>query len=360
MKTLGPAPDRTHALEALLPAVEGKPLAMAHLARLLQAEGQAERAMDLCLRARAAAPGSEELAALVSSILSADVPSWHFRIVRDDIRNRAYDEALRRAIRPGDRVFEIGAGSGLLAMMAARAGAGRVVTCEANPTIARMARDVVAANGLADRVSVVAAHSTAVDAAGALGGPVDVLVSEIISNDGLGEGVIPAVEDAWKRLLSPTARVIPMRLHIRVALAEDRRLRRGMGVVSGFDLSPFDVAAPHAYQVGGDAPRLVLRSEPATLFSIDFQRDRFYPSAEAAVPLVGTGGRVNGIAQWIALDMDEEGRYDVRPGQRTDSCWAVMFYPIETPLTVDAGRTVDVRGRHDRQSLHLWTAGEPR
>jgi len=350
--------DRMSALQALLPAVEGNAMAMAHLARLLQAEGQAERAMDLCLRARAASPGSEELATLVSSIVSADVPSWHFRIVRDDVRNRAYDAALQRAVRPGCRVFEIGAGSGLLAMMAARAGAGRVVTCEANPTIARLARDVVAANGLSDRVSVIAAHSTAVDVARELGGPADVLVSEIISNDGLGEGVIPSVEDAWQRLLAPTARVIPGRLHIRVALAEDRRIRRRMGVVSGFDLSRFDVAAPHCYQLDAEAPRLALRSEPATLFTLDFQQRRSYPSAEASVPLMATGGPVNGIAQWIALDMDDEGRYDVRPGHQTRSCWAVMFFPIETALTVDAGRTLDVRGRHDRQSLHLWTSDE--
>ena len=44
----------------------------------------------------------------------------------------AYDAALRRAIRPGCRVLEIGTGSGLLAMMAARAGAAQVVTCERN------------------------------------------------------------------------------------------------------------------------------------------------------------------------------------------------------------------------------------
>jgi len=350
--------DRLAALEALAPLVEGKPTAMAHLARLLQAEGQADRAVDLCLRARAAAPASEELATLVASILGANVPSWHFRILRDDARNRAYDEALRRAVRPGCTVFEIGAGSGLLAMMAARAGAGRVVTCEVNPTIARLARDVVAANGLADRVTVLTAHSTVVDAARDLGGRADVLVSEIISNDGFGQDVIPAIEDAWQRLLAPAARVIPMRLHIRVALAEDRRLRRGLGVVSGFDLSAFDVASPHCYQVDRES-RLVLRSEPATLFTIDFQLRRSYPSAEASVPLVAAGGAINGIAQWIALDLDDEGRYDVWPGQRSDSCWGIMFHPMETGLTVEGGGTVHVRGRHDRRSLQLWTSSEP-
>lgn len=352
--------ERLAHLDALAPLVEGRPMAMAHLARLLQAEGQADRAVDLCLRARAAAPGSEELATLVASILSADVPSWHFRIVRDEMRNNAYAAALQRAVRPGCRVLEIGAGSGLLAMMAARAGAARVVTCEVNPTIARLARDVVAANGLVDRVRVVNAHSSALDVERDLGGRADVLVSEIISNDGLGEGVIPSVEDAWQRLLAPDARVIPMRLHIRVALAEDRRLRRGMGVVSGFDLSRFDVAAPHCYQLGSDAPRLALHSEPATLFTIDFQQRSSYPPAEASVALAATGGPINGIAQWIALDMDGHGAYDVRPAHASNSCWAVMFHPSVATAPIDAGRRVLVCGRHDRQSLHLWTSGDAR
>ncbi len=49
-------------------------------------------------------------------------PAWHFPMVADRPRNDAYDQALRRAA-PGRRVLDIGSGSGLLAMMAARAGA---------------------------------------------------------------------------------------------------------------------------------------------------------------------------------------------------------------------------------------------
>src|SRR5262245_32392692 len=134
-------------LDALLRGVEGNPVGMVHLARLFQADGREEQAIDLCLRARAAAPDDEELATLMASILSTNVPSWHFRLVRDEARNRAYECALMRAIRPGCRVLEIGTGTGLLAMMSARAGAGTVITCEAKPIIAHVAREIVVANG---------------------------------------------------------------------------------------------------------------------------------------------------------------------------------------------------------------------
>src|SRR5262245_7859754 len=276
--------DRTSKLEALLPLVEGRPLAMAHLARQLQVDGQGERALDLCLRAREAAPDDDELATLVADILSTPVPSWHFRIVADEARNRAYESALTRTMTPGCRVLEIGAGTGLLAMMAARAGARTVITCEAIPVVARLARDIVEANGYGDRVRVVAKHSTALDADRDVGGLADVLVCEIFSNDGVSEGALPAIEDARRRLLAPAARVIPMRLRVIVALAEDRRRdQREMKCVAGFDLSRFKLVARPSYRIDADASRLVIRSEPATLFTFDFERDRQFPSQHASL-----------------------------------------------------------------------------
>jgi type III protein arginine methyltransferase len=346
---------RATGLEALLPVVEGKAPAMVHLARLLLAEGRSERAIDLCLRARAASPDDPELATLVADVLSAEVPSWHFQIVRDAARNDAYDAALRRAIRPGMRVLEIGAGTGLLAMMAARAGAAAVVTCEANAVVARLARDIVVANGFADRVRVVAKHSSDVDVHTDLGGPADVLVTEIFSNDTVGEGAIPSIEDARRRLLAPDARIIPMRVRVVVALAEDRRAdHRRAGVVAGFDLSAFNAAATPSYQIRADAPRLSLRSQPATLFTFDYQRDQSFAPELRSVTLTAEDGPVNGVAQWIALDMDAHGGYEVRPDALAPSCWAVMFHPLDGLDGVAPGEAVVVKGRHDRRQLHLW------
>lgn len=349
---------RAEGLEALVPVVEGRAVAMAHLARLLLAEGQADRAVDLCRRALAASPSDPELATLVASVLSTDVPAWHFQIVRDEARNAAYDAALRRAIQPGhSRVFEIGAGTGLLAMMAARAGAASVVTCEANPVVARMSTDVIAANGLSGRVRVVAKHSTAVDADTDLGGPADVLVSEIFSNDTVGEGAIPAIEDARRRLLTRDARVIPMRVRVVVALAEDRGIdRRRVSTVAGFDLSRFNAVAAPSYQIQADAPRLALHSRPATLFTFDYEHQTSFAPQLSAATLTATTGRVNGVAQWIALDMDGEQTYEVRPDVRAPSCWAVMFHPLPWLDGTAPGDAVVVSGRHDRQQLHLWAS----
>jgi hypothetical protein len=65
---------------------------------------------------------------------------------------------------------------------------------------------------------------------------------------------------------------------------------------------------------------------------------------------------VNGIAHWIGLDVDGRGGYEIRPGGGVDSCRAVMFHPLDRPLTIESGETVRVHARHDRQSLHLWAS----
>lgn len=56
---------------------------------------------------------------------------------------------VSRLVKPGDRVIDVGTGIGLVAMTAARiTGAGSVITFEADPDIARDARDNFRRNGL--------------------------------------------------------------------------------------------------------------------------------------------------------------------------------------------------------------------
>lgn len=62
--------------------------------------------------------------------------------------------ALEAHVQPGSRVLDLGAGSGILAIAAARLGARRVDAVEIDPVAAHVCRDNVARNGIADRVRV--------------------------------------------------------------------------------------------------------------------------------------------------------------------------------------------------------------
>ena len=62
---------------------------------------------------------------------------------------------MQQAIRPGDRVADLGAGSAVLAIAAARLGAGSVAAIEMDPDAIENAEDNVRANGVEDRVRVI-------------------------------------------------------------------------------------------------------------------------------------------------------------------------------------------------------------
>lgn len=348
--------DRIAMLSALLPKVSGDPRALIAIARQMIAAGDRQRALALAEQVHATTGGRGEAGVTAAEILSDGVYSWHFLIPRDRGRNDAYEQALLRAIRPGCRVLEIGTGTGLLAMMAARAGA-IVVTCEADPAIASAARDVIAANGYADRVTVVNSHSTALEPERDMGGLADILVSEIVSNDLLSEGVLAAHEDAVARLLTREAVVIPPRGSIRVALARDLRGRSPrLGEASGFDLSAFNrLAAPNEMiRVGMD--QVALCSEPVDLFSFDFATtDRRKPERRE-LEIASQGGRVDGIVQWIALEMDAVGRYENRPQSGTASCWGALLWRFPQPLETQAGELVAIGGAHERDRVRLWAS----
>ena len=182
---------------------------------------------DTLLRARLSTSGAVEWAAVPAD----DVPASHRAVVaqsqmsgmlRDRHRNETYRAALTGAIREfTDQqgrppvVLDIGAGTGLLSLLAAEAGAASVVACEQWGVMASVARSVLAANPRwGPAVTVLARHSSDVTAAdlSAGGGRADVIVSEILDSALLGEGVVPALRDAFARLLTPasTACVVPL------------------------------------------------------------------------------------------------------------------------------------------------------
>jgi hypothetical protein len=71
--------DKIAALES---RVQGHPAAMLGVARMLQEDGQREKALAMCRAALALAPDDAQLAAKAKSFINGTVPQWHFNIVK--------------------------------------------------------------------------------------------------------------------------------------------------------------------------------------------------------------------------------------------------------------------------------------
>lgn len=331
-------------IQDMIAAVGDRPFALVNLARTLLAHQNDRRgAIDLCRRALALAPEDRKLRAICSEFMSRGVGSWYFTMVQDQERHRLYGEAFRRAIRPGARVLDIGAGTGLFAMMAARAGAGEVIACERDPAVADAARNAVAANGLSHVVRIVEADSLSLQ----LDEPADVLVWDNLANNLIGVGALDTLDDAKRRLLKPDAALIPFAADVRVALAETGGVG-GMGTVEGFDLSAFDDLRRPATK---SRSKLERRSCAATIFSFDFRSSGRMGERDGDALVAATGGAVNAIAQWLTFHVHDDIRYDT--GEAGVTAFGIEAHP--TPrLEPVAGKAVAIAGSHDRDRLWLW------
>ena len=86
--------------------------------------------------------------------ITSEVVPWHFPMMNDNVRNDAYENALKAALRSGGTVLDIGSGSGLLAMMAARHGATQITTCEVVSMVAEKAKIIIERNGFKEKIQI--------------------------------------------------------------------------------------------------------------------------------------------------------------------------------------------------------------
>lgn len=147
---------------------------------------------------------------------------------------------LESAIRPGDRVLDVGTGSGILAIAAVRLGAGHVLAVESDPVAIPNARENLERNGVAGSVTLENAlvDDPYLDALGP--GRVDLIVANVLS------GVLIPLLPAFRRVLVPGGRAEP-------------GVSRGAGHA--------DAAAPGRAILGGilttEADRVVAAAEAA-------------------------------------------------------------------------------------------------
>jgi type II protein arginine methyltransferase len=289
----------------------------------------------------------------LETAISKAVPTWHFAMMNDVPRNTVYDEAIRR-VAPGRSVLDIGTGAGLLAMMAARAGARWVTTCEQTPWMAAKAKEVIAANGLGDRIKLIAKHSSDLQIGRDLSERAEVLVTEVFGTSAINELVIPTVAHAHAQLLQPGATVVPNAASARAYLAGGPALDGYFFVdrAVGFTLTPFNSFA----QMKVD---LNVKHIPHDVLSDDFEVLRLdltrppVPSGSRVIDVVATRpGRCFGVVQWIRLDLLEGLVYENRPNRSpTIDGWAHMLFGFSAPIELKAGDRVRLLAQHNRSTL---------
>jgi precorrin-6B methylase 2 len=309
----------------------------------------------LLSQALAINPHHHEAQILQERVYQMFVPRWHFSMLGDEVRNRAYAEAIAAKVSPGDIVLDIGCGAGLTAMLAARAGAKHVYTCEQQPMIAQAAERVIAQNGLADRITVIPKMSHNLVVGVDLPERADVVVSEIVDTMLLGEGALATLFHAMHKLAKPNARTVPERGILKAQLVESEHLWNlwQPQEAEGFKLDAFHHLANVAQITPNDLAACDLKpmGDATDLFRFNFMRPDL-KSAQTSKTLSCTArGTLHAV--FVFFEMDLAPGIKVSNGLSDAGHWGRTAFLLDRPVSSEVCDFLPITANHDTTNFSL-------
>lgn len=266
---------------------------------------------------------------------------YHQSMLADAGRVAAFERALGDVVRPDAVVADIGAGTGLLAMLACRAGARRVYAIERGE-VASLAAEVIRANRLEERITLVRGESSSIS----LPERVDVVAGEIIGNAGLDEGIIGTFLDARARFLKPGGRLVPRRVRVWAAPCETPEVYAAAvefwrSRPAGLELGP--LAGWGARQMYIKTARAeALRAPAVPVLEIDLETTEELFAAGGCVFRIDRACTVHGLALGFEAELAPGVMISNAPPNPIPS-WNHRFLPLAAARRVAEGARLALR-----------------
>jgi protein arginine N-methyltransferase 1 len=264
----------------------------------------------------------------------------HRQFLEDAVRLDAFSRAIAEAVRPGDVVVDLGSGTGVLGLLACRAGASRVYSVD-QTGMAAFARRIAADNGFSDRVVALRGHSSRVD----LPERADVVVSDMIGRIGFHSGSAEALIDVRERWLKPGGWLMPASVETWIAPVEHSRLHADVDFWSS-PIAGFDMSAVRQSAANTGYPYAFDRSQLLAAGAVGARCD--YRSGDASLArgtasfVVERAGVLHGLAAWFVAQLSASVSMTNAPGAPDRINRRNAFLPLENPVTVAAGDVVEV------------------
>ena len=265
----------------------------------------------------------------------------HRQYLADTERLSAFRQAIHSVVKPGHLVLDLGAGTGILGLLACGAGASRVYMIEEGGMI-ELARSVCRANGFQDRVTFIKGLSLHLD----LPEKVDVVVGDQIGRFGFDAGVLEYFSDARKRFLKPEGVMIPSRVDLCVVPVECPEIWNQVEFwntnLAGFDFRPArSWAANTGYPVTYRSEQLL--GEPVVGASIDLRSVSSTPLNLETSIMTARAGTLHGIGGWFSAQLSPKVTLSNSPLSAQRINRMNVFFPIDRPVAVAEGDHVHIK-----------------
>ncbi|WKX99903.1 hypothetical protein Q1695_014630 [Nippostrongylus brasiliensis] len=262
-------------------------------------------------------------------------------------------------------VLDIGTGTGLLSLMAAREGADKVTAVEVFQPMAECAQAITKASKWSDKIEVIASRSTELTP---LSAKPNIIVAEVFDTELIGEGALRTFKEALASHVQPACRVVPSLARVWILPVESAFLSKfnrvpRIGAECPLDNCP-GTSAVFDVQLSQVKPHLFKQlSEPILAFSFNFESEEsiiYDESFDRAITCVDSG-QVDAILMWWDLDMDGIGKHwiDMAPKWACNDYhwrdhWMQAVYYLPQRVRVEKGETLSLKCNHDEFSM--WFA----
>jgi hypothetical protein len=252
-------------------------------------------------------------------------------MVSDRRRTDAFAEAIAEVVKPGDVVIDVGTGTGILAMLAARAGAARTHAVDKSLVIEHV-QALLEDNALSELVTL--HHSLASDLI--VEGRADLIISEWLGNFALVEDMLKDVLYVRDRYLKPGGRMLPSHVDVMLAPIDDRILydEEGPGFwrepIHGLDFSrleKLELAQQKSQKMRIEESFLLAPGQ--TLVSLDLLTMKPGDEwVEGVLEFEATrDGTLDGFAGWFTAQLSPGVLLDTGPGSPWTH-WSQIYMPF--------------------------------